>query len=84
MVVATAMFLRWMPEYGWFTGALVAVALCTALGIYITQKVRYYRAVSGIVNERIHADAAAAAWVAGSVMALGALGIYAVLFLTLD
>ncbi|MEV7647170.1 DUF202 domain-containing protein [Arthrobacter sp. NPDC089319] len=84
MIVATAMFLRWFPEYGWFTGTLVAVSLCTAMGIYITQQLRYRRAVSGIANERIHADAAAAAWIAGSVVVLGALGLFAVLFLALD
>ncbi|MCG2620980.1 DUF202 domain-containing protein [Arthrobacter sp. I2-34] len=84
MVVAAAIFLRWTPHHGWFTGILVGATLCAALAINLTQKRRHHRAVRGIAAETVHADAAAVLWTSASVVLLGALGIYAVLFLPLD
>lgn len=84
MVVAAAVFLRWVPHHGWFVGILVALTLATALAINLTQKRRYRRAVRGIAAESVQADAVAALWVAVSVVVLGGLGIYTVLFLPLN
>ncbi|QCO96454.1 DUF202 domain-containing protein [Arthrobacter sp. 24S4-2] len=38
MVVAAAVFLRWLPHHGWFVGTLVAAATVTAHAINFTQK----------------------------------------------
>jgi uncharacterized membrane protein YidH (DUF202 family) len=81
MVVAAAIFLRWMPNHGWFAGILVAVTLVTALAINLTQKIRYHRAVRGIASETVHADVVGVLFTSVSVFVLGALGIYTVLFL---
>jgi len=81
MVVAAAIFLRWMPQHGLFTGVLVVVTLLAALAINLTQKIRYHRAVRGIADETVHADVVAVLFTSLSVVVLGALGIYTVLFL---
>jgi hypothetical protein len=47
MVVAAAVFLRWVPHHGWFVGILVAVTPASALAINRTQKRCYRRAVRG-------------------------------------
>jgi uncharacterized membrane protein YidH (DUF202 family) len=83
MAVAGAIFLRWLPHHGWFIGTLVAAATLTALVMGLTRKRRYYRSVHGIRNSVITPDVATTAALAGSVVALAALGIYAVLFLPL-
>jgi uncharacterized membrane protein YidH (DUF202 family) len=81
MVVAAAIFLRWTPHHGLFTGVLIALTLLAALVINGTQRVRYHRAVHGIANETIHADVVAVLFTSLTVVALGALGIYTVVFL---
>lgn len=83
MVVAAAIFLRWMPHHGWFVGTLVAAAVATALAINLTRKRRFHRAIHGMQQERMTADVAVTATVATSVVILAALGIYTVLFLPL-
>ncbi|MGN7251446.1 MULTISPECIES: DUF202 domain-containing protein [unclassified Arthrobacter] len=83
LVVAAAIFLRWMPHHGWFTGTLVTAAAVTALAINLTHKRRFHRAIRGIQQERMTPDIASTAAVAGSVIVLAALGIYTVLFLPL-
>jgi uncharacterized membrane protein YidH (DUF202 family) len=84
MVAASVLFLRWVPQYGWFAGALTSVALLTAVAIYAGQRVRYQRRVHGISSGAVQADAAAVLWISGSVLALGGLAVYCVLFLPLD
>ncbi len=84
MVVAAAVFLRWMPHHGWFVGTLVAAAVVTALAINVTRKRRYQRAVSGINQESMAPDVASTAAVAASVVLLALLGIYTVIFLPLE
>ncbi|MET4097713.1 DUF202 domain-containing protein [Arthrobacter sp. UYCu712] len=84
LIVAAAVFLRWMPHHGWFVGTLVAAAVITALGINVTRKRRFLRAVHGMRRESMPADVASTTAVAASVMILAALGIYTVLFLPLD
>ncbi|NKX52945.1 DUF202 domain-containing protein [Arthrobacter mobilis] len=81
MVVAAAIFLRWAPQHGWFVGTLIAVTLAAALAINLTQKRRYHRAVRGIAAESVRADVMAALWTAASVVVLGVLGLWTVLFL---
>lgn len=84
MVAAAAVFLRWMPHHGWFSGALVAVATLTALAVSFTRSRRVRRAIQGIRHERMAPDLVSAAAIASSVAILGALGIYTVLALPLD
>jgi uncharacterized membrane protein YidH (DUF202 family) len=84
MVVAAAVFLRWMPHHGWFVGTLVAAAVITAVAINLTRKRRFGRAVHGITEESMAPDAASTAAVAASVVVLALLGTYTVLFLPLE
>lgn len=79
MVVAAAVFLRWMPHHGWFAGTLVAATLVTALAINSSRKCRFHRAINGINQEAITPDLASAAAGAASVIVLAGLGIYTVL-----
>jgi len=71
MITVSALFLRWMPYHGFFVGALVAVSLITALGIWTTQQRRYARSASGLKSGRIHADAFSVLWLGASVSVLG-------------
>lgn len=80
-VVAAAIFLRWTPHHGLFTGVLIALTLLAALVINGTQRARYHRAVHGIANETIHADVVAVLFTSLTVVALAALGIFTVVFL---
>ena len=75
LFVASAVFIRWLPYYGWWMVALIAVSGATALGIYLTQRRRYDAQSRGIAAGRIRADAGAAAWTTAAVLVLGALGI---------
>jgi hypothetical protein len=75
LFVVSAVFVRWLPYYGWWMVALIAVAGAAAAGIYATQRRRYAEQSRGIVRGRIRADAAAVAWTATAVLALGTLGI---------
>ncbi|MDQ0864510.1 DUF202 domain-containing protein [Arthrobacter globiformis] len=84
LTVAAAIFLRWMPDHGWFTATLVAAAIVTALAINLTRKRRFHRAINGIKGEAITADVASTAAVAASVIILAALGICTVLLIPLE
>jgi uncharacterized membrane protein YidH (DUF202 family) len=84
LVVAAAVFLRWLPHHGWFVGTLVGGAIIAALAINLTQKRRFHRAVRGITREAMPPNIRATAAVAASVVILAALGIYTVLFLPLQ
>jgi hypothetical protein len=84
MVVAAAVFLRWLPHHGWFVGTLVGTAILTATAINFTRKIRFHRAVHGINQEHMPPDVASTAAVAASVVILSLLGIHTVLFLPLN
>ncbi|KIS29208.1 membrane protein [Arthrobacter sp. SPG23] len=84
MVIAAAVFLRWLPHHGWFVGTLVGAAVVTALAINLTQKHRFHRAVRGIKHETMDPHIGSTAAVAASVVVLALLGIYTVLFLPLQ
>jgi hypothetical protein len=84
MITVSALFLRWMPYHGAFVGALIAVSLITALGIWTTQQRRYTRSASGLKSGRIHAHALSILWLGTSVSVLGALGLYTVIFLPIS
>ena len=83
LVGSSLLFLRWVPTCGWFAGTLVAAALAAALGIYVSQRRRYARSVAGISRGRVDADVVAVMSTSLAVLAMGALGIYTVLFLPL-
>ncbi|MBT2551032.1 DUF202 domain-containing protein [Arthrobacter sp. ISL-65] len=84
MLVAAAIFLRWLPHHGWFVGALVAAAIITATSINLTRQRRLHRAIHGINQESMPPDVTSTASVAASVVILALLGIYTVLFLPLN
>ncbi|MBP1233625.1 uncharacterized membrane protein YidH (DUF202 family) [Arthrobacter sp. PvP102] len=84
MVIAAAVFLRWLPHHGWFVGTLVGGAVVTALAINLTQKRRFHWAVRGIRQETMPPHIGSTAAVAASVVVLALLGIYTVLFLPLQ
>ena len=81
LVVASAMFLRWVPQHGWFAGALLTLGLITAVAIHFSQKRRYGQAAAGISSEAGRANTGAALALALAVVLLGAVGIAAVLWL---
>jgi hypothetical protein len=87
LVVAAAVFLRWMPHHGLFVGALVLTPLALAFAINLTHTRRLQRAVHGINRDRMPPDALSIAAVASSVVILAILailGIYTVMFLPLE
>jgi uncharacterized membrane protein YidH (DUF202 family) len=84
LIVAAAVFLRWMPHHGWFVGTLVLAAVATSFAISITHTRRFRRAVQGINGDSMPPDAWTTTAVAASVAILAILGIYTVLFLPLE
>ena len=83
LVGSSLLFLRWVPDHGWFAVALVAAALAAAMGIYGSQRRRYARSVAGVSRGQLDADVVAVLCTSLAVAAMGALGIYTVLFLPL-
>ncbi|NOJ61092.1 DUF202 domain-containing protein [Arthrobacter sp. 260] len=80
LVICGVLFIRWVPQHGDFSLTLVAACFAAALGIYLSQELRYRRSLKGISSGVLKADVAAVLWTAGVVVAVGAAGIYAVLF----
>lgn len=78
MVVASLLFLRWIPDYGWFPVILIGLALLTAAGVFLNQRRRYARS-----GARIHAAPAAVLVVGSAVVVLAILGIYTIVALPL-
>ncbi|MBG6190035.1 uncharacterized membrane protein YidH (DUF202 family) [Arthrobacter sp. CAN_A212] len=83
LVICAVLFVRWVPQHGGFVLALITMSLAAALGIYVSQQLRYRRSLNGISSGVLKADVAAVLWTAGVVIAVGAAGIYAVLFRSL-
>lgn len=79
MLVAAALFLRWMPHHGWFTITLPAVCLVAAAALSVNRRRRLHRAVKGIHHEQLTPAVAPMAAVSASVVVLAALGILTVL-----
>ncbi|MHA7154855.1 DUF202 domain-containing protein [Arthrobacter sp. TMN-50] len=80
LVVCGVLFGRWVPQYGWFALILITALLLAALGIYVSQQVRYRRSLKGMSSGVLTADVAPIIVTSAVVMAVGAAGIYAVLF----
>jgi len=78
-VVASAVFLRWLPHYGAGMVVLVGLATAAAVGIYATQRTRYARHAAGIEAGKAHADVAAVLWTTGLLLVLGGFGLWVVL-----
>lgn len=78
LCTVSAVFLRWVPAHGPFVLTLFGVAVCTALGIYATQRRRYRKGSEGISDEKITPDAVAVLVTSCAVMAVGALGLVTV------
>jgi uncharacterized membrane protein YidH (DUF202 family) len=84
LIVAAAVFLRWMPHHGWFVGTLVLAAVATSFAIDLTHARRFRRAVHGLNRGTMPPDPLSIAAVSASVAILAVLGIYTVLFLPLE
>lgn len=80
-LVVSAVFLRWLPHYGWGIIALIAVTMALAGGIFFSQRRRYRRMAFGLEGGKIHADVVAVLVMTGSMLALGVSGIVLVLSL---
>lgn len=79
LVTVSAIFLRWLPQYGFPILLLFAVAVTAAGTIYLTQRRRYSARAQGIARENFDADTTAVLWTAVAGVALGVLGIGVVL-----
>ncbi|MDO4918072.1 DUF202 domain-containing protein [Kocuria sp.] len=75
LCTAAALYLRWLPAHGPFVLSLFTVALLLALGIYVTQRMRYRRSTVGLHGENLTPDVVAVFVTAGACLLLGALGI---------
>ncbi|MHA7142545.1 MULTISPECIES: DUF202 domain-containing protein [unclassified Arthrobacter] len=83
LVICGVLFVRWLPEHGWFAMILTGTSLAAALGIYLSQRLRYRRNLKGVRSGVLKADVTAVLWTTVVVVAVGAAGIYAVLFQSL-
>ena len=81
MVVAAAVFLRWLPHHGLFVGTLVLVATLTAAVLTVTRPRRFRRAVQAINEDLMRPGIHSTAALATSVVILSILGMYTVLVL---
>jgi uncharacterized membrane protein YidH (DUF202 family) len=81
LVTVSTIFLRWAEHHGLFVLSLWGVSCVTAAAIFLTQRERYARGREGISRGTIGPNAASVLWTASSGLALGVLGIYAVLAL---
>jgi uncharacterized membrane protein YidH (DUF202 family) len=81
LLTVSVLFLRWIEQHGLFVLTLWAVSLVTAAAIFATQRARYARGGEAIMRGLMGPNVGAVAWIAGSGLVLGVLGIYAVLAL---
>lgn len=78
-LVVSAVFLRWLPHYGWGIVGLIAICMLLASGIFLSQRRRYHRMATGLEGGRIHADTVAVLVMTGSLLALGTSALVLVL-----
>jgi len=78
-LIASAVFLRWLPHYGSGVIYLLALSLLLALGILASQRARYRKMSRGVQAERVGADVVAVLLTCGTVLALGICAIVIVL-----
>lgn len=81
LLTVSTLFLRWIEHHGLFVLTLWGVSLITAAAIFATQRARYERGGEAIVRGLMGPNIMSVAWIAASGLALGILGIYAVLAL---
>lgn len=79
LVTVSAIFLRWLPHYGLPILVLCGVSATAAGAIYLTQRRRYGNSSCGIAQERVDTDMSAVLWTAFAGIAMGGLGVTAVL-----
>ncbi|MBG6180847.1 DUF202 domain-containing protein [Arthrobacter sp. CAN_A1] len=80
LVICGVLFVRWVPQYGWFALLLITALLGAALGIYVSQRIRYRRSLKGMRSGVLTADVATVLVTSAVVIAVGAAGICGVLF----
>lgn len=80
MMASAAVFLRWLPQHGWFAGCLTATATIATVAIGLGRKRRLQRAIEGIHEGIVQPHAATVTALAACVIILSLLGICAVLF----
>ena len=79
LLTASAIFVRWISHHGPFTLLPFLVCLVAALGIEITQRARYHRAVTAISTEWAHPSFLSIMGLAVMTVLLGVLGVGVVL-----
>lgn len=79
LVTVSALFLRWLPRFGFAILLLFAVAAGAAAAVYLTQGRHYSVSSRGISRENVDADIIAVLWTALAGVALGGLGVAVVL-----
>ncbi|GAB2563839.1 DUF202 domain-containing protein [Leucobacter ruminantium] len=75
-VVASSVFLRWLPHFGARVLLLVVLGACAALAIFASQFRRYRCYAEGIERERLHSDPVAVFAIAGITVILAGFGLW--------
>lgn len=78
-LVVSAVFLRWIPHYGYGIILMISISGVMAFGIFASQRARYRRMALGIKNECIGADVVAILMTTLALFLLGACGLFLVL-----
>lgn len=82
LFTASCIFLKWIPGHGMFVAVLFVLSLSAGFAIMFSQRHRYHRSVHGVHHGQPAADPLGVFATSGIVVALAALGIYTVLFLS--
>lgn len=79
LLTVSAIFLRWIHQHGALTLIPLVVCVLAAIGIELTQRRRYRRAVSAILSDGAAPSLGSVAALSGAVVLLGALGVVVVI-----
>ena len=79
MLVASLLFLRWMPHHGILTAALIGLSLVVALLIWVSQQQRYHRRVEGIARSSFAPDVGAVLGLGSTVTLISAVALWILL-----
>jgi len=78
-LVASAVFLRWLPHYGLGMILLLSLSSAVAFGILFSQRARYRKMLQGVRAERLRADVVAVVLTSLMIMAMGVCAIIMVI-----
>lgn len=80
LIVVCTLFLRWIPHFGLIALLPIIVSLAASLLIQLALNSRYRKSARGLRNERIPAPLREVVVLGTTVIVLGVVGGYAVLF----